>query len=125
MADRFTLEQSKRLFGVIAAGGTAGAIAGSWLAVVLAERIGTPALLLIAAGFLVIGVLAAWLVTRLRPEGARGPADAGAEDRAIGGSAWEGFRAGVRPPHLPRSSAGGLKLAGPGTCASCARLHMG
>ncbi len=32
MADRFTLEQSKRLFGVIAVGGTLGAIAGPWLA---------------------------------------------------------------------------------------------
>src|SRR4029453_12737875 len=31
MADRFSLEQSKRLFGVIAVGGTLGAIAGPWL----------------------------------------------------------------------------------------------
>src|SRR5690606_22703492 len=30
MADRFTLEQSKRIFGVIAVGGTLGAIAGPW-----------------------------------------------------------------------------------------------
>src|SRR5690606_8446641 len=29
MADRFSMEQSKRLFGLIAVGGTAGAIAGS------------------------------------------------------------------------------------------------
>jgi AAA family ATP:ADP antiporter len=32
MADRFALEQSKRLFGVISVGGTLGAIAGPWLA---------------------------------------------------------------------------------------------
>ena len=32
MADRFSLEQSKRLFGVISVGGTLGAIAGPWLA---------------------------------------------------------------------------------------------
>ena len=32
MADRFTLEQSKRIFGVIAVGGTLGAIFGPWLA---------------------------------------------------------------------------------------------
>src|SRR5690606_6142268 len=30
MADRFSLEQSKRLFGVIAVGGTLGAIFGPW-----------------------------------------------------------------------------------------------
>jgi AAA family ATP:ADP antiporter len=40
MADRFSLEQSKRLFGVIAAGGTLGAIAGSSLASAFAERLG-------------------------------------------------------------------------------------
>src|SRR3972149_6285002 len=32
MADRFSLEQSKRLFGAIAVGGTLGAIFGPWLA---------------------------------------------------------------------------------------------
>src|SRR5690606_6397071 len=32
MADRFSLEQSKRLFGVVAVGGTLGAIFGPWLA---------------------------------------------------------------------------------------------
>ena len=50
MADRFALEQSKRLFGVIAAGGTLGAIAGPWLASRLA-LIGTPRwMALIVAG---------------------------------------------------------------------------
>ncbi len=50
MADRFSLAQSKRLFGVIAVGGTLGAIFGPWLASVLAKPLGTPALLLVAAG---------------------------------------------------------------------------
>ena len=43
MADRFTLEQSKRIFGVIAVGGTLGAIFGPWLASVLVEPLGTAA----------------------------------------------------------------------------------
>ena len=123
MADRFTLEQSKRLFGVIAAGGTVGAIFGSWLAAMLAERIGTPALLLIAAGFLVLGVAAAWLVTRLRPEGARGP-DSRADDRVIGGSAWEGFRAVFRSPYLLGISAYILILAVLVTFLYFTRLQM-
>jgi ATP:ADP antiporter, AAA family len=50
MADRFSLEQSKRLFGAIAVGGTLGAIFGPWLASQLARPLGTPALLLVAAG---------------------------------------------------------------------------
>ena len=35
MADRFSLEQSKRLFGTISVGGTLGAIVGPWLASLL------------------------------------------------------------------------------------------
>ena len=124
MADRFTLEQSKRLFGVIAAGGTVGAIAGSWLAVILAERIGTPALLLIAAGFLVLAVGAAWMVTRLRPERVRTGDNDSAATRVIGGSAWEGFRAVFRSPYLLGISAYVLILAVLVTFLYFTRLQM-
>jgi ATP:ADP antiporter, AAA family len=105
MADRFSLEQSKRLFAVIAAGGTLGAIFGPWLASVLAEPLGTPSLLLVAIGFLLLAVGAAWTVARLQPERARPTTDVEAppavDERAvIGGSAWEGFRAVFRSPYL-------------------------
>ena len=94
MADRFSLEQSRRLFGAIAVGGTVGAIVGPWLAGMLARPLGAPSLLLISASFLCLGVVAAWLVTRLQPEvkaeGAR--ASSTSLDRAvIGGSAWQGI----------------------------------
>src|SRR6185295_9424381 len=68
MADRFSLEQSKRLFGAIAVGGTVGAIVGPALASMLARPLGAPALLLVSASFLCLAVGAAWLVTRLQPE---------------------------------------------------------
>ena len=71
MADRFSLEQSKRLFGVIAVGGTLGAIAGPWLASRLAEPLGTAGLLLVAAGSLGLAVLSVRAVARLQPERAR------------------------------------------------------
>ncbi len=103
MADRFTLEQSKRLFGVIAVGGTLGAIAGPWLATVLAEPLGTPALLLVAAAFLGLAILAAWLVAYLqpRPGAAQAEAAAAVDERAvIGGNAWEGITAVLRSPYL-------------------------
>jgi AAA family ATP:ADP antiporter len=98
MADRFSLEQSKRLFGVIAVGGTIGAIVGPWLASTLARPLGAPALLLVSAAFLCLAVGAAWLVTRLQPETpAAGTAAAAPRpeiDRAIiGGSPWQGIRA--------------------------------
>ena len=134
MVDRFTLEQSKRLFGAIAVGGTLGAIAGPWLAGGLLEGglaqllLGplklfgfagadqfdqfvaglpewlsrpwqTPSLLLVAAGFLVTAVVAAWVVAWLQPE--RSADEPAADDRAIiGGSAWEGIRAVFRSRYL-------------------------
>jgi ATP:ADP antiporter, AAA family len=91
MADRFSLEQSKRLFGAVAVGGTLGAIAGPWLATVLAKPFGTPSLLLAAAAFLVLAVGAAAWLARLQPEQER----AGARETVIGGSAWEGLRSVV------------------------------
>src|SRR5688572_26769463 len=96
MADRFSLEQSKRLFGVIAVGGTSGAIAGPWLASQLAKPIGTAGLLLVATGSLGMAVLSVRAVAHLQPERAR-PVD---EQAVIGGSAWEGMGAVFRSPYL-------------------------
>lgn len=106
MADRFSLEQSKRLFGVIAVGGTTGAIFGSSIAWTLAEIVGAASLLLIATGFLVLAIGAAWGVALLQPERANiDPDDPDApplipESTIIGGSALEGFRAVFRSPYL-------------------------
>jgi AAA family ATP:ADP antiporter len=104
MADRFTMEQSKRLFGLIAVGGTAGAIAGSSLASVLAQAVGVPTLLVIAAGFLGLATIGAWAVSRLQAgteavvtAGATAPS---AADALVGGNAWDGFRSVVRSPYL-------------------------
>lgn len=105
MADRFSLEQSKRLFGVIAVGGTVGAIAGSSLAWMLADVLGAPMLLVVAGGCLLLATGAAWAVALLQPEQSRAVHDAEAPPRVsehaiIGGSAWEGMRAVFRSPYL-------------------------
>jgi AAA family ATP:ADP antiporter len=100
MVDRFTLEQSKRLFGAIAVGGTLGAINGPWLAGLLAEPLGTPALLLVAAGFLVVAVAAAWVVAWLQPEHVAGEPSSSDSRTIIGGSAWDGIRAVFRSRYL-------------------------
>jgi ATP:ADP antiporter, AAA family len=107
MADRFSLEQAKRFFALIAVGGTSGAIFGPWLASVLAQPLGTPALLLVAILFLALAVGAAWGVARLQPERAQPTAfpdlevpPAVSEHAIIGGSAWEGFRAVFRSRYL-------------------------
>ena len=107
MVDRFSLEQSKRLFGVIAVGGTLGAMFGPWLAWTYVDALGTANLILIAVGFLMLGVVAASVVARLQPESLSelDPDDPEVppvvrEEEVIGGSAWEGFRAVITSPYL-------------------------
>jgi AAA family ATP:ADP antiporter len=130
MADRFPLEQSKRLFGVIAVGGTLGAIFGPWLASVLARPLGTASLLLVAAGFLSLAIGAAWWVTRLRTDrlqpiaGDTNAMPAETESGVIGGSAWEGFRAVLHSPYLLAICAYVLILAVMVTFVYFTRLQM-
>lgn len=136
MADRFSFEQSKRLFGVVAVGGTLGAIFGPWLAWNIVESVGTANLILIAVGFLCLAVLAASWVAWLQPQqGAAGPDLPGgattvsgqaAVDRnaVIGGSAWEGFRAVFKSRYLLAICAFVLILAVMATFIYFTRLAM-
>jgi ATP:ADP antiporter, AAA family len=131
MADRYSLAQSKRLFPVIAVGGTVGAIFGSWLATILAQPLGTPSLLLVASAFLAMAVGSAWAVAILQPERASASAigdeeapPAVDENAVIGGSAWDGFRAVARSPYLIGISAYVLVLAVMSTFIYFTRLQM-
>lgn len=123
MADRFTLEQSKRLFGAIAVGGTLGAIFGPWLAGEFAKPLGTPALLLVGAAFLLLALVAAWWVTRLRPDVAQSGV-VREEHAVIGGSAWAGLRSVLRSPYLLAICGYVLILAVMATFLYFTRLQM-
>jgi len=100
MADLFTSEQGKRLFGAIASGGSAGALAGSFTTGALVGVIGVANLLLVALGLLGLATfcarrLAAWA----RAEG-RGVAPGGGDADPLGGSIWAGFALVARSPYL-------------------------
>ncbi|TAM83321.1 MAG: MFS transporter, partial [Candidimonas sp.] len=129
MADRFSLEQSKRLFGLIGVGGTLGAILGPWLASELAAPLGTAGLLPVAAGFLVLALAAAfWLVHLPADEAAGVPRGARRreydEHAVIGGSAWEGFRAVGKSGYLLSICAYILIMAVMATFIYFTRLRM-
>ena len=67
MADIFTNHQARRLFGVISAGGTAGAILGPALTALLAPIIGTTMLLPISAAFLAGALICIFHLLRYLP----------------------------------------------------------
>src|SRR5262245_17973889 len=97
MVDLYNEEQGKRLFGFIAAGGTAGAIAGPVLTGSLVQNVGPINLLLVSA--LLVGA-AVVCVLRL----SRWSSDAGAATRpeaeALGGSVYAGITGVLRSPYL-------------------------
>jgi AAA family ATP:ADP antiporter len=99
MVDVFSSEQSKRLFGFIAAGATLGGIAGSSFTAALAERVTSTYLLIASAALLEAAVFSVRRLSRLahalqqRPSGRP-------EDSPIGGSALSGFTHAFKSPYL-------------------------
>ena len=99
LADVFSSEQSRRLFGFIAAGGTIGGIVGSSLTSALVEHLGRSRLLLVSAVLLEVAVFSVRRLARIarslrERSGARG------DDTAVGGSVLSGFAHAVRSPYL-------------------------
>ncbi|HYG68132.1 MAG TPA: MFS transporter [Anaeromyxobacteraceae bacterium] len=113
MADLYTNEQAKRLFGFIAAGGTVGALAGPLVAATLAQLLGAATLLLVSAGFLAVAILCirrliastedAAPATSVRFEPVEPRTDAprhGAEARPLGGGILHAIPLVLRSPYL-------------------------
>ncbi len=94
MADIYTKQQSRRLFGVITAGGSAGALVGPLLTSVLVVPIGFKNLLPISALLLGFGVyciyrLRHWVRQRDRVDPSISSADS---EQPLGGAAWAGLK---------------------------------
>ncbi|MEW6689762.1 MAG: MFS transporter [Pseudomonadota bacterium] len=97
MADLFSAEQGKRLFGFIAAGGSAGALAGPALTVGLVELLGPANLLILAALFLEVAVLCVRRLEFSLPGKER--QDEG-KTETLGGNPFAGFGMVIRSPYL-------------------------
>ncbi|MGE0312518.1 MAG: NTP/NDP exchange transporter [Lautropia sp.] len=132
MADRFTLEQSKRLFPPIAAGGTVGAIAGPSLAALLAGPLGTSGLLLVGAAFLLLAIVAALGMSRGAARADAAPIEGAAPSvvavgdagTVIGGSAWAGLKSVACSRYLLGIAAYMVLLAVISTFLYFTRLQM-
>jgi AAA family ATP:ADP antiporter len=109
MADLYTAEQGRRLFGFVAAGGTAGAVAGPFLATVLAPKVGPANLLVVSAVVLEVASQCALRVVRanssrrsvepsLTAEAAG--TEPSAEERPLGGAIFAGIPQLLRSRYL-------------------------
>ena len=95
MADLFTSEQGKRLFGFIGAGGTAGALLGPLVTIWLSVPLGPVNLLIAAAAFLEAAVFCVHRIERVADRSAQ----MALPPQRIGGSAFAGLSE-LRSPYL-------------------------
>jgi AAA family ATP:ADP antiporter len=93
MADVYNSEQGKRLYGFIAAGGSAGALAGPAITIGLAGAIGAVNLLIVAALLLEVAVLCA---RKLEVE----KESSSEKQSAVGGGAIDGLLMVLRSPYI-------------------------
>ena len=95
MADIFQPGQAQRLFGFIMAGGSLGAVAGSWITAALVLNLGSGHIMILAAACLFTATVLAMILGRYTKRQH--------QDRAtevIGGSIWEGVVRVVRSKYL-------------------------
>jgi AAA family ATP:ADP antiporter len=94
----FTPAQTKRLFPAIAAGGTAGALAGPFLTDMLVGFVGNAGILFFGASLFVVAIICQRLLLRIWNAGEA--AGAVSMDRPMGGNPFAGFTLILKSPYL-------------------------
>jgi AAA family ATP:ADP antiporter len=105
LVELFDSGQAKRLFPVIAAGGTAGALVGPLFTDFTARIIGNAGILFVGAALFVLAVLLQAILIRLwksgpEPRRDRGEVHHQTRDRALGGNPFAGITLVLRSPYL-------------------------
>ena len=100
LADRYSKDQSKRLFGFIAAGGSAGAALGPLATAAVVQSLGVDNMLVIAATVLSITILCIRDLTRHTEGGHSEELKIKNLKDKVGGSAWSGFSTLIKDPYL-------------------------
>ena len=98
MADLFTSEQGRRLFGQIAAGASLGGLTGPLLSGFLVDSLGHAGLLLLSTGLLLSTLLCVRYLFAWRDR--QGEAISEAPARPIGGGVWAGLTLILKSPYL-------------------------
>jgi ATP:ADP antiporter, AAA family len=102
LLELFDSGQTKRLFGVIAAGGTAGALVGPGIADLTVESIGNSGVLFVGAGLFFAAIVAQRALLRIWRENApsKSTTHQAEGERPIGGNLFAGFALVLRSPYL-------------------------
>jgi len=101
MADTFNPDQAKRLFPIIGAGASAGALLGPAVPALLAGKLGADTLLLYASYGLVLVIPLIFYIYRLKgTELGNRDLQADTSEARLGGSWWRGFQAFATNPYL-------------------------
>lgn len=100
LLELFDSTQTKRLFGVIAAGGTAGALIGPLIADLSVTRIGNSGVMFVGACLFAAAIVAQRVLLTIWHE--RSPASGmpASRERPIGGNPFSGFTLVLRSPYL-------------------------
>ena len=102
LLELFRSEQTKRLFGIIAAGGTTGALAGPLFTDFAVSRVGNSGILFLGAGLFALAIVCqrALLIVWRSSSPAIGTSGRPAPDQAIGGSMWSGVTLVLKSPYV-------------------------
>ncbi|MBT3011837.1 MAG: MFS transporter [Candidatus Thiodiazotropha sp. (ex Lucina aurantia)] len=100
MTDLFKNEQARRLFAVIATGGTIGAITGPLLTTLLVQSIGNASMLLISAGLLGLSIISIYRLIAWQRTQHEIYEPHRHDDKPLGGAILDGIRLALSSPYL-------------------------
>jgi AAA family ATP:ADP antiporter len=100
LLELFQSGQTKRLFGVIAAGGSAGALAGPLVSDLSVSVIGNSGILYLGAALFVAAIVCQRVLLSIWSERTQAGPNAGREDRPIGGNLFAGITLILRSPYI-------------------------
>jgi AAA family ATP:ADP antiporter len=100
LLELFNPGQTKRLFGVIAAGGTAGALCGPIMTDIFVRFVGNAGILFLGASLFVLAIVAQRVLLAIGSRRQWAPDSPRALGRPIGGNPFAGFTLVLRSPYL-------------------------